>query len=92
MTPGPTARDLAGGIDAHHVREGLRDAEDAAPDVSVAVIDADRAVPDDDLADAGRRRVGLLQSEPVEATVVPENDRQHQRAPRPNRRRERIPV
>ena len=58
------------------MRECLRDAEDAAADIGIAVIDADGVVADEDLAGADLGS-GLLQAKPVEAAVVPEDNSFH---------------
>jgi hypothetical protein len=85
----PNHRDLACGIDTHDVRKCLSDAEDAAADISIAVVDAYGRVADEDFADADRRCFCLLEAKPVEASIVPDHDRLHQRVTPDDRKRPR---
>ena len=55
----------------------LRDAEHAAADVGVAMVDADRAVANEDFAGADRGCFRLLQAKAIEPAIVPEHDCPH---------------
>src|ERR1700722_11950677 len=73
----PDGGNLTGGIHTHHMRKCLRDAKRAAPDVGIAMIDADRPVPDEDLAGANLGKRHLLEAKLVEAAVLPEDNSLH---------------
>ena len=73
----PDGDHLTSGIHTHHMRKCLRDAERAAPHIGIAMIDADRPVADEDLAGADLGQRHLLETKPLEAAVLPEDNSFH---------------
>ena len=73
----PDGDHLTSGIHTHHMRKCLRDTERAAPYIGIAMIDADRMVADEDLAGTDLRQRHLLETKPLEAAVLPEDNSFH---------------
>ena len=74
---GPDRLDLAGGVDAHHVRETLHHPEQPAPHVGVAMVHARRASADDDVVEARLGLRGILEAKLLDTPVVVQNYRFH---------------